>query len=199
MRKQFDIASHTLIQRIDNNSASKLSFKMWCTPSFRPSEIIYKKRTKPERHKQANSNSKRSAKSSRTTQSRIFFRNFSLSLTFLLPSFSLSTSLSFKKKSQPVHALAGSTVFFILFHTEWKLLLHGLLFFRCVLRCDVLYIQVPIFRLIHQSPFFFFAQVQCSPSSHRHRPSMVPMLSVWMVARPIRHDEAMVKANFLLH
>ena len=84
---------------LKNNSASKLSFKMWCTPSFRPSEIIYKKRSKPERHKQANSNSKRSEKSSRTTQSRIFFRNFSLSLTFLLPSFSLSTSLSFRSHS----------------------------------------------------------------------------------------------------
>ena len=44
--------------------------------------------TNVERHKQANSKSKqkKSEKSSQTTQSQIFFRNFSLSLTFPLPS-----------------------------------------------------------------------------------------------------------------
>ena len=48
MPKQFDIASHTLIQRIDNNSASKLSFNMWCTPSFRPSEITTRNEQNPK-------------------------------------------------------------------------------------------------------------------------------------------------------
>ena len=79
------------------HSCGQHSFKRWCTPSFRPSELFTKQRgtqtkrrntlipkkahnvqtgTKIEGPRQANSNSKRSPRSLQRTHSRIIFRKF---------------------------------------------------------------------------------------------------------------------------
>ena len=117
--KLTSLSSHVHTSKVRNNHPSDCghhAFEKW--RSFRPSELLaktkrhtYEKKEHPHSEKGTHCSnckqksrkpdkSERNASSLQTSHSQILFQTVSLSLTFLLPSFSVNTS---PQRSQPVH------------------------------------------------------------------------------------------------